>query len=169
MMQNDQPHKTMMLRKHLRRLAFCQKRRLNTSLQARLNRYHNQERIRFCFRFPFLKDLENTPNYEWDIYYIYVREDRNSDNYNLLHDYVFTLNNTESNIEIHFSDIEEPLRCVFTNETKKLSVVNGVNMLIQQLQDTYYITFENKGVYFDIETRNIDLDELITILEMITQ
>ena len=142
---------------------------INQDLDVRISDSTSFNSIMMYSKFPFLKELENYKNYEWDIYFMYIRENINSNNYSILHDYVVTMKNDESNINIAFSEIEPPLRCVIVESNKKESLVNNVKMVIQQFNDSYYVNFSHNGIYYDIEAMGTHLDDLVEILEIITK
>ena len=141
---------------------------INSDLDVKISTFASFTSDVIYSKFPFIKNLENYKNHEWDIYYMYVREDINSNSYTLLHDYVFTLKNNESTIVIAFSEIEPPLRCTIMESNKKESLINNVKLILQQFNDSYYVTFEHNGIYYDIETSYTSLEELVDVLEIIT-
>ncbi|MGN1344324.1 MAG: hypothetical protein ACI4U3_07070 [Traorella sp.] len=120
--------------------------------------------------FPFIQKLENYQGYESDIYLVYSKENNSINEYNILHDWIFTLKKDSLEIKIRFSDIGKPLRDVFfeTKSTKQ-STIHNVSMTIYQLNDLYYASFENNGLYFNIEAQNVNLNEFIEILEILTK
>lgn len=108
-------------------------------------------------------DFDN--NYE--AYALYVKPDRNSDEYNTLHTYVFNYSNTKNdrNIKIAFSKENKPIRdYYFSEEGSKTSKINDIELKIFKFNKLYFTEFNYKGINFDIETANITEQELSDLL-----
>lgn len=123
----------------------------------------------FKDNYPMINQLlqNECSEYEWDLYYVIVRENLNTNDYNILHDYVLNLTLNDKRIEIKFSEIGQPLNDCIIDINLRKSMMNEVKLTVSQINDSYYIKFEN-GLYFDIHTQNITYDELISILEVLT-
>lgn len=122
-------------------------------------------------RFEFMENIKVPSGFKLDhSYNVYTRSDINSDEYDTLHDYVFYYqkDDGEKNINLVFSEIEEPLRDYYINNTMhKKSKIGDIELLISQFNTTYIVTFNNNGINFDIETNNISENELVELLESI--
>ena len=101
---------------------------------------------------------------------IYTR-DFNSNNmeYNILHDYVCIYYNRDNSkmINIAFSKVGMPLRCYLYEENGKESNINDIKLTIYGSDKSYIVIFNYKDFNFDIETRNISLEELVELLKSI--
>ena len=102
------------------------------------------------------------------IYAVYVRENMQTEEYNILNNYVIAYRTNESaekNITISFSDTYEPLRDYFIDkENSKVSNINGIELVIYNYKEMYITKFEYIGIKFDIETSGISEEEFINLL-----
>lgn len=87
-----------------------------------------------------------------------------------LHDYVFECRSEEGvRATITLCSFEEPLKdCYVREDAPEASSVNGVPMTIYHYNDAYMVSFSYQDVYYDIETRNMDLDQLQELLSQLT-
>lgn len=110
-------------------------------------------------------DFDNKENYKA----IYVRSNKNVENYDVLNNYEFTYMNTSNNrkIIIAFSEEYKPLRDYEFVGADKISKIGDVELIISQYKNMYIVKFTHKGVNFDIETTDITESELISLLESI--
>lgn len=110
-------------------------------------------------------DFDNKESYKA----IYVRSDKNVENYDVLNNYEFTYRNTSNNrkIIIAFSEEYKPLRDYEILGADKISKIGDVELIISQYKNMYIVKFTHKGVNFDIETNDIIESELISLLESI--
>lgn len=122
-------------------------------------------------RFEFMNNIKLPSGFKLDYSYnVYTRSNINSDEYDMLHDYVFYYqkDDGEKNINLTFSEIEEPIRDYYIENTiSKKSKIGDIELLISQFNTTYIVTFNNNGINFDIETNNISENELVELLESI--
>lgn len=111
------------------------------------------------------EDFDSKENYKA----IYVRSDKNADNYDILNNYEFSYRNTSNNrsIIIAFSDKYTPLRDYEILGADKISKIGDVELIISQYKNMYIAKFTHKGINFDIETIDITEAELISLLESI--
>ncbi len=109
------------------------------------------------------KDLK-----ESSAYGIYTRSDKTED-YNILNSYVYTYSNTASNREVWlaFSKTNKPVRDYLFEDFGKVSKISGVELKVYQYLESYIVEFFYQKYYFDIETHQIKLEELVTLLESI--
>lgn len=109
------------------------------------------------------KDLD-----KFDSYSIYTRGDKTSE-YDILNCYVYSYSSTETNksIRISFSDTNKPIRDYYFEKVGKTSKIKETELTIYQYDNTYFTEFKYKNYYFDIETNNISLYELTSLLESI--
>ena len=90
--------------------------------------------------------------------------------YSSLHDYVFNYSKDyENTIKVAFSEVGEPIRDNFLDDSKKISKIGDVDVIISQYEKMYVATFKCKGIYFDIETNGITEEELVNLLESIIE
>ncbi len=82
------------------------------------------------------------------------------------HDYVFEYQTqTGGELRIAVCSAETPLRDSFlVCEDPTESEINGVAVVIYGYQDAFVVEFSNENVNYDIETRNITLEELEELL-----
>ena len=122
-------------------------------------------------KFKFIESANIPEGYKLESSYnIYVRDDINAEEYKVLHDYVFNYReNSENRIIIAFSEIEKPLRDYYIDEGEKVSKIGETELVISQWEQMYIVTFEYKGIYFDIETTGITENELVDLLESIIE
>lgn len=120
-------------------------------------------------KFEFINNIELPSEYKLDSSYeIFTRENLNTTECDLLHDYVFNYSKDyENSIKVAFSEVEEPIRDYFLNNSKKTSKIGDVDVIISQYEKMYVATFRCKDIYFDIETNGITEEEIINLLESI--
>ena len=120
-------------------------------------------------KFEFINNIELPSEYKLDsCYEIFTRENLNTTECDLLHDYVFNYSKDyENSIKVAFSEVEEPIRDYFLNNSKKTSKIGDVDVIISQYEKMYVATFRCKDIYFDIETNGITEEEIINLLESI--
>lgn len=75
----------------------------------------------------------------------------------------------EKKIRIAMSDQETPPRCYLFPDTGDFSVINQIEMPLYQYEDSYMTTFFYDGIYFDVETSGISLEEFVSALSSITK
>ncbi len=120
-------------------------------------------------KFEFINNIELLSEYKLDSSYeIFTRENLNTTECDLLHDYVFNYSKDyENSIKVAFSEVEEPIRDYFLDNSKKTSKIGDVDVIISQYEKMYVATFRCKDIYFDIETNGITEEEMINLLESI--
>ena len=98
---------------------------------------------------------------------IYVKPDRDSQEYNVLQSYVVNYSNKENdrNIIVSFSKDNKPIRdYYFSEEGSKMSKINNIELKIYKYNELYFTEFNYEGINFDIETSKITEQELIDLL-----
>lgn len=123
-------------------------------------------------KYKFIENVKIPEEYRLeDSYNIFVREDKNIEEYNVLHDYVFCYEKDDLNdIRISFSEKEEPVRDYYiNNEKEKISKIGNVELIISKWREMYIVTFQHKNLYFDIETTGITENQLIDLLKSIIE
>ena len=88
-----------------------------------------------------------------------------------LHDYVFTFRTGGGEATVALCAFEEPLRdCLFpTEDEPALSEIGGVRLAVYECNGAYYTAFSHNGMYYDIATERVSLDELAALLTAIVQ
>ena len=107
-------------------------------------------------------DFNNQETYE-----IYVKSNRESEEYNVLQSYVADYSNTDKGREIRvsFSKENKPIRdYYFSEEGSKISKIDNFELKIFKFNELYFTEFNYKGINFDIETTNITEQELTDLL-----
>ena len=117
----------------------------------------------------FINNIALPSEYKLDnSYELFTRENFNTTEYSLLHDYVFNYSKDyENTIKVAFSEVGEPIRDYFLDDSKKVSKIGDVDVIISQYEKMYVATFKCKEIYFDIETNGITEEELVNLLESI--
>lgn len=120
-------------------------------------------------KFEFINNIALPSEYKLDnSYELFTRENFNTTEYSLLHDYVFNYSKDyENTIKVAFSEVGEPIRDYFLDDSKKVSKIGDVDVIISQYEKMYVATFKCKEIYFDIETNGITEEELVNLLESI--
>lgn len=107
-------------------------------------------------------DFDNQEAHE-----IYVKPDRENNEYSILQSYVSNYSNTENDrdIRVSFSKENKPIRdYYFSEEGSKMSKINNFELKIFKFNELYFTEFNYKGINFDIETTNITEQELTDLL-----
>ena len=119
--------------------------------------------------FTFIENLQIPEEYNFENgYTVYTRENTDTAEYNVLHDYILNYRKDDLNdIKIAFSGIEAPIRDYFIDEGDKVSKIGEVELVISQWKEMYIVTFEYKDIYFDIETTGVTRNELVSLLQSI--
>ena len=120
-------------------------------------------------KFDILKTIKTPEGFNLEsIYAVYVRENIQTEEYNILNNYVINYRTNESaekSITISFSDTYEPLRDYFIDkENSKVSNINDIELVIYNYEKMYITKFEYNGIKFDIETSRISEEEFIDLL-----
>lgn len=120
-------------------------------------------------KFDILKTIKTPEGFNSEsIYAVYVRENIQTEEYNILNNYVidYRINESaEKSITISFSDTYEPLRDYFIDkENSKVSNINDIELVIYNYQKMYITKFEYNGIKFDIETSGISEEEFADLL-----
>ncbi len=87
------------------------------------------------------------------------------------HDYVLTLR-TDGGEEatVAISGIGAPLRDLFLlSETPRESTVYGVPMTVHGFGESFWVAFTHRGVYYDVETDYLALEELTELLSALVE
>lgn len=99
-------------------------------------------------------------------YIFYTRENYDSKDYNILHDYNISYDNGDDrSIKISYSKDFKPLRdYYFSEDESKISVINDIDLKIYKFENIYFTEFKFNGFNFDIETSNVSEQELVNVL-----
>lgn len=97
---------------------------------------------------------------------VYTRENRNSEEYNILNSYSIEYTNDFGRfIKVTYSKEYKPIRdYYFSDKGNKSTTINGVELKIYKFEDIYFTEFELNDYNFDIETSKITEQELSTFL-----
>lgn len=98
-------------------------------------------------------------------YALSAKSGRDSAEYKL-HDYVFACQSDDGvQATIALCNFEEPIRdCFFEEETSEVSSIHGTPVTIYGYGDLYLANFSHEGLYYDIETANMDLNSFEALL-----
>ena len=119
--------------------------------------------------FTFIENLLIPEEYEFENgYTVYTRANTDTEEYNILHDYVLNYRKDDLNdIKIAFSEIEAPIRDYFIGDGDKISKIGNVELRVSQWENMYIVTFEYNDICFDIETTGITESQLVDLLKSI--
>lgn len=99
---------------------------------------------------------------------LYIKD--NNGKYTVLNNYVISSYIEDKSIMIAFSKDNEPLRdYLFDDNGDKYTTINGENIKIYSYENSYMAVFSYNGVNFDVETKNVDVNEFKNILELIVK
>lgn len=99
---------------------------------------------------------------------LYIKD--NNGKYNVLNNYVISSYIEDKSIMIAFSKDNEPLRDYFFDDKgDKYTTINGNVIKIYGYNNSYMTLFTYKGVNFDIETTNVNINEFKNILELVVK
>ena len=113
----------------------------------------------------YLADLTIVPLSYLTAYY--TKSNYSESAYDVLHDYVLLFFNEDNEQSIRISASKEgnPLRDYFFTAPKELSFIKGVSVNISKYEEKYIVTFSQGRFSFDVETNQLNQDELIALLE----
>ena len=117
-----------------------------------------------------LQNLKVPERYTFESSYaLYIRENKETHNYNILHDYVLNYESAEGyHINISISEIGLPIRDYrFDSTNDKKSRINDTDLLISKYSSSYLVIYKKDNINYDIETSGITEEELITLLKSI--
>lgn len=119
--------------------------------------------------FYFYKDLLKSDILKnYNVEGIYIKDSKGE--YNKLNNYLISTYKEDKSINIAFSKDSEPLKDYFFDDNgDKYFTINGKNIKIYSYENSYMTVFSYKGVNFDIETSNIEIDEFKKVLELIVK
>ena len=83
-----------------------------------------------------------------------------------LNNYIVEYFNGDRRITIAYSESNTPIRDYFIDDGKS-SIIKNTNLVISKYNTMYIVKFKYNDIYFDIETSNIEENELIDLLESI--
>lgn len=117
--------------------------------------------------FDFYKKLVNSKELkDYTVEGLYIKDDNGK--YNKLNNYLISTYIEDKSINIAFSKNSEPLRdYYFDDNGEKYTTINGENIKIYSYKNSYMSVFSYKGVKFDVEISNVDINEFRNILELI--
>lgn len=156
---------------------------IKTISKTELYDNNNNNTANYSQQFEVLKNLkvpEDFNKIEYNLIYVSDNKNNKTDNvedarekkYDILNNYSYIYYNekNERSINISFSNNNEPVRdYFFTEENSKISKINNIELKIYNYEKIYFTEFIYNDYYFDIETRNITQEELITLLASIIQ
>lgn len=118
--------------------------------------------------FPLPYQAVNIPSdlKQFDKYFVYTKDNKDSDDYNILNNYIIEYSNgLDRTIKIAYSKEYQPIRdYYFSDENSKTTTINDVELIIYKYEDTFFTKFKYNGYNFDIETSKITEQELSTFL-----
>ena len=105
---------------------------------------------------------------EKQFYSVNVPTDKSRNEYTP-HDYVIEYQTAnEGQITLSICPTEKPLRdCIIICDNPTPSIINDASAIIYGIQNSYMVQFSHKNMYYDIETRDVTLEELELFLNSI--
>ena len=101
-------------------------------------------------KFKFIENISLPEEYKLEeSYTVYTRDNKEVDEYNILHDYVFNYAKDNNKIKIAFSELEEPLRDYFIEGGDEISKIGDAEFIIYQSEEMYIVTFNYQNINFD--------------------
>jgi len=117
-------------------------------------------------KFSFLTDLNIPTDLRSEEYSeVYVKENEDS-GYNNLQNYEFVYTNSKRDreIKIYFTDKYITVDSYMNDNNIKKTIINNTEVIIFQNINLYNVMFVYNDIYFNIETNNIEEEELINLL-----
>lgn len=129
--------------------------------------------------YPFLKrskslyekDDEILKNYETDIYFA-ITENDDENPFSKIHNLIYAYKNKDGKgkITVSFAKDKKPLRdYFFETKSSKQSSIKNKKVTIYKYENTYFTEFHDNGIYYDIESHNVNIKDFIKILELIIE
>ena len=118
----------------------------------------------------FDKKNNKLKNYTWDISCLgtFDEETKSTSVYNYL--YTYKKNDGNGKIIVAFNNTRKPVRdYYFESSTSNYSKIKNKDILIYQYENTYYTEFKDNGIYYDIESHNVSLEDFKYILEVVIE
>lgn len=110
--------------------------------------------------------IKNIPLEIVDAYALYGKKCKDAKNYDVLDSYVLHYNN----IRIAFSETNEPIRDYYVSrERPEPSQIDKTECIFHQYKDTIWVTFKHDNIYFDIETTDIAIEEVVELVKTILE
>lgn len=113
------------------------------------------------------EDFTSKVSGRWDIddFYAISTMDRESGEYRL-HDYGFHCQAESGKIAtIAVCTFEQPLRdCYIECKNPELSEINGTHLTVYGFENTFIAQFSYQNINYDVETRDVELEELEELL-----
>ena len=79
-------------------------------------------------------------------------------------------NDGNGKIIVAFNNTRKPVRdYYFESSTSNYSKIKNKDILIYQYENTYYTEFKDNGIYYDIESHNVSLEDFKYILEIVIE
>ena len=95
-------------------------------------------------------------------------ETKSTSVYNYL--YTYKKNDGNGKIIVAFNNTRKPVRdYYFESSTSNYSKIKNKDILIYQYENTYYTEFKDNGIYYDIESHNVSLEDFKYILEIVIE
>lgn len=154
------------------KLLFEESKYLHADIDGRFVSKTTEELLK---QFPFIQNLEIPLRLQENtrVGEMYASSNPESEFYHKLSGYylVYSYGENNSSIEIFFSKTnKERARCTSLIKTDlEDSLVNNIPIKIVKYYNDYLVLFQYQDLYFDIETRNIEEEELIGLIRSIVK
>ena len=86
---------------------------------------------------------------------------------NKLHDLQYVYKKNDKEIVVTHSNYGEPIRDYYFLSDEAVSYAYGCELIINEYQNQYFISFQIDNLYYEVETTNISEDELLKVLRKI--
>lgn len=129
--------------------------------------------------YPFLKrskslyenDDEILKKYENDIYFA-ITENDDENPFSKIHNLIYVYKNKDGKgkIIVAFAKDKKPLRdYFFETKNNKPSNIKNKDITIYKYENTYFVEFEDNGIYYDIESTNVTFEDFKYILDIVIE
>lgn len=96
---------------------------------------------------------------------VYIKNQENG-KYDILHDTVESFQGNDRGVNVSYSSLDEPMRDVDIPKGTS-SNINGIEVMISRDDETFIVQFQYQNFYYDVESYNLTLDEVLVIVKSI--
>lgn len=101
------------------------------------------------------------------IYLVYIKNEE-SGKYDILHDTVESFRGNDRGVNVSYSPLDEPIRDVDIPKGTS-SNINGIEVMISRDDETFIVQFQYQNLYYDIESFNLTLAEVLVIVKSLIE
>lgn len=105
---------------------------------------------------------------ELDTIYIVYTKNEDTGQYDIVHDIIQSYIGEDKAVNVTYSTISKPIRDVNVVDGEA-SFIDGVEVMISKDNTTFIVELLYDDVYYDIESYNLELDEVLKIVKSIIE